>query len=342
MTNSQHNIPEEFNFDRKLKAGLLVVAGGFEDRARAFPLRLKRKAFQCENAIVLRYEDQKADNEPNFHAIHDGLSKLCGKTVNLPFDSDLPVLSCRNIEKKIGIIASHLSDKTAFVDISAMTHLVALCTINACIACRLETSILYTPAKSYFPPKTVADAVTKAWRSRKYDFTARYLQSAGLKSVQILPDFAGNFRPGKPTCLIVFVGYEPNRVEQLVDQYAPGALIALYGESPDVSLKWRSDLSRKLHERLFAGWLIRENVTSTLQVGQILTTLEEEFRVIRDQYDVAISPLCSKMQGIAAYLFWRRHPEVQLLFTSPVKFNPKNYSRGAGKTFVCELLREGS
>jgi len=76
---------------------------------------------------------------------------------------------------------------------------------------------------------------------------------------------------------------------------------------------------------------------STLRVTEVLDTLEKEFRTIRDQYDVAIASQCSKMQAVATYLFWRRHPEVQLVFTSPVSFNPKRYSRGVGRTFVYEI-----
>jgi hypothetical protein len=166
---------------------------------------------------------------------------------------------------------------------------------------------------------------------------AEYLQSAGLKEVQILPEFAGNFRPGSQTCLIIFVGYEPNRIKGLIDIYAPSAMLVLYGRSPHHGFSWRTRLSHELHEDLFSQWLVRRAEVSTLEVDQILKALEEEFSTIREHYDVAIAPQCGKMQALAAYLFWRRHPEVQMLFTSPVRFNPSNYSEGTGRTFVYEI-----
>jgi hypothetical protein len=137
--------------------------------------------------------------------------------------------------------------------------------------------------------------------------------------------------------LIVFVGHEPNRVEGLVDSYAPSAVIVFYGLSPHRTFDWRTKLSRELHAELFAQWHTREVDVSTLYLEEILEQLEREYFNIRDQYDVAIAGQCSKMQAIAAYLFWRKHPEVQLVFTSPVRFNPQHYSWGAGRTYGYRL-----
>jgi hypothetical protein len=218
-----------------------------------------------------------------------------------------------------------------------MTHLWAVATIHSCIRNGLRTTVVYTESKTYYPPKSQYRRVVRAWRERQYDIASKYLQSAGLGSVQILPEFSGNFGPGRPTCLILFAGYEPNRVEGLMDSYSPSAVLVVYGVSPHKGLAWRTHLSKELHRELFARWHVRETDVSTLGVDAIIQRLEEEFRPIRDQFDVAISPLCSKMQAVAAYLFWRRHPEVQLVFSSPVRFHPSHYSLASGKTFAYEV-----
>ena len=96
-------------------------------------------------------------------------------------------------------------------------------------------------------------------------------------------------------------------------------------------------LSRALHEDLFPKWRLREAEVSTFAVTDIVEQLEDAFRILYSDYDIAIAPQCSKMQGLAAYLFWRRHPEVQLLFTIPVRFNPDHYSQGARNTYVYEI-----
>jgi hypothetical protein len=328
----------EFDFKKRLSTGLLVCAGGFEHRATAFSRRLDSALCSIEDTILFRYESQREDNDPHYNFLRTRLLRIAGTEPHaVSVNADTPIRSCARIRERIESISAGLEERTALIDISGMTHLWALATVDACLSCGLRTSVVFTEARYYFPSETETRKVVRAWRTLNYREAADYLQSKGLKDVHILPEFGGNFRPGRQTCLMIFVGYEPNRVQGLVDAYAPGALIVVYGKSPHRELLWRADLSRDLHRDLFSSWLTREIETSTLQVDDILSTLEKEFEIIRDQFDVAISPQCSKMQALASYLFWRRHPEVQLLFTSPVTFNPRRYSWGSRRTFIYGL-----
>lgn len=328
----------EFDFHSRTNIGLLLCIGGFEDRSVAFVERLRKDFCSVENSLILKYRGQIEENEPNYQLLRRRLKTIIGKRPeSASVDAAIPIASLGKLEDKIQHIASRLSSRTVLVDISGMTHLVALGTIHSCISSGLHTSVVYTEAKSYFPQRREQEKLVRAWREKKYDIAVKYLQSAGLKAVHIIPVFAGNFRPGRQTCLMVFVGHEPNRIESLVDDYAPGVLIVFYGRSPHKEFQWRTTLSKQLHDELFSQWYVRETDISTLEVDDILLKLENEFQVVKEKYDVAIAPQCSKMQALASYLFWRRHPEVQLIFTSPVSFNPKRYSRGARRTFLYEI-----
>jgi len=333
-----NNKVREFDFSSHIAVGLFVGAGGFENRAVSFVKRLRKSRLKVEESLLLQYDSQREDNEPNLNRLRLRLMEIVGREPQkVSIHADKPIKSSGEIKRRVEEIAASIIERTAIVDISGMTHLWALSAIHACLSCGFQTSVVCTEAKGYFPPKGDQRKVVRAWRDHQYDIAAKYLQSAGLKAVHILPEFGGNFRPGRPTCLVVFVGYEPNRVEGLVDAYAPGALIVLYGKSPHRHLHWRTKLSKDLHKALFSQWYVRETEISTLEVNEILGELEEEFEVIQEQYDIAIAPQCSKMQALASYLFWRRHPEVQLVFTSPVRFNPDRYSHGAKKTFIYEI-----
>lgn len=331
--------PAEWDFSIRSAPGLAVCAGGFERRSVAFASRLRKGRFWTERSLILRYENPPAtENEANFLRVKRRMHLLCrSEPESITVSDDRSVQSSQEIQSRIGELAKRISSRTAIIDISGMTHLFAVSCLHACLVSGLRTTIAYSEAKSYFPSKAMWRKVVRAWRTREYEGSRRFLQSAGLKAVHIPPEFAGNFRPGHQTCLIVLAGHEPNRVEGLVDDYAPGALIVLYGVSPHPHLRWRTQLSKELHSDLFSQWPVREGEVSTLGVGEILEALTEEFRTIRDQYDVAIASQCSKMQAVASYLFWRRHPEVQLIFTSPVCFNPKRYSRGVGRTFQYDV-----
>ncbi|MEW6183652.1 MAG: hypothetical protein AB1500_10860 [Bacillota bacterium] len=336
MMNS--STPKEFDFNNDTEAGLIICAGGFEHRSLAFPRRIRKSRCSFESALILHYESQREDNQPNYIRLGDRLAELVGGTPEIvPVNANTPIQSIAAVKSKISDIYPKLSNRSALIDISGMTHLWAIGAIHYCLTHGFRISVVYTEARWYFPLKRDKKRLVKAWITYDYDTAADYLQSAALKSVHIPPEFGGNFRPDRQTCLMVFAGYEPNRIEGLVELYAPGALIVFYGKSPHEDLQWRTDLSRQLHSKLFSRWHLRETEISTLVTDEILAKLEEEFRIVKEHFDVAITPHCSKMQGLAAYLFWRRHPEVQLLFTSPVRFNPERYSRGSGKTYVYEI-----
>ena len=223
------------------------------------------------------------------------------------------------------------------MDISGMTHLWAVSAVHACLGCGLRTAVVYTEAASYYPHRSVERRLVRAWRTGDIETAAQYLQSQALGGVHILPAFSGNFRAGRQTCLMLFAGYEPNRAQGLVESYGPSAVIVFYGVSPHRRMQWRTGLSRRLHEGLFERWYTRESELSTFRVDEIAAKLQQEAEAIQDQYDIAISPLCSKMQGMGIYQFWRAHPATQLVFSSPVRFNPSRYSKGVGRTYVCEM-----
>lgn len=329
---------KEYDFSLKAHYGLFVCAGGFEDRSKAFVSRIRASRFKIQDSLIIQYLSQQQDNEPNFKSLFDKLTKITGKKPETVLvHANTPIQSFEQIKAKVQRLVGKVRNNTAVIDISGMTHLWAIATIHACLSCGLHTYVTFTEARWYYPLKSDYHKLVKAWRTQDYEITSEYLQSKALKSIHIAPEFGGNFRPGRQTCLIILVGYEPNRVQGLVDQYAPGRLIVLYGKSPHKELHWRTNLSNELHKNLFSNWYLRETEISTLQVDKILVKLEKEFQIIKEQFDVAIAPQCSKMQALASYLFWRRHPEVQLIFTTPVSFNPKRYSRGARRTFVYEI-----
>ena len=326
---------ESFDFASSLTKGLLICAGGFEDRSLACARRLRRSNTDIEDSLILRYESQSDDNEANFGELEHRLNYIVGRRPKVvSVNSDTPIESGLAIRTAVEAIVGGLADHTALVDVSGMTNLWALSSIHASLTCGLRVSAVYTEARSYYPPRHEHKKIVRAWKEKRYEVASGYLQSSGLKAVNITPEFVGNFRPGKQVCLMAFVGYEPNRAEGLIDDYAPGALIVFYGRSPYPQMYWRTQLSRDLHEELFLQWHVRESEISTLVPREILSALECHFDVLKEQYDIAIAPQCSKMQAVASYVFWRNHPEVQLLFTSPVRFNPKRYSRGSRTTYI--------
>jgi hypothetical protein len=332
-------IISKYDFQKRTEASLLICCAGFEVRSLAFLRRLRKNLCKIDYIVQIKYISQKVDNDANYELMKKEIARIYSNKPDIvEVDNDKPQQAFDSVRRRVINVGSKWPSGQAIIDISGMTHLLAMACLDGCVSAGLRVSVVYTEAETYYPLKSEQLKLVRAWKAQDYQTAEKYLQSTALKSVDIVPEMQGNFRPGKPLCLFVFAGYEPNRLEGLVNAYAPGALIVIYGKSPHSrTLNWRTKLSKDLHRDLFRGWLMREIETSTLNVHAVLNTLETEFQAVGFRYDVAITPHCSKMQAIALYLFWRKHPEVQIVFTSPVRFNAKHYSRGSGRTFEFPL-----
>ena len=328
----------EYNFEEKVKAGIIIVAGGFEDRALTFANKLKKKNNFVENVIIIQYKSQYGDNKNNFDKLFYRMKYLTDKEpIIAEVSAETPVKSSNNIREIVSNVSSNTQNKIAYIDISGMTHLWSISAMDSCVGKGFITNIIYTEAKWYYPKKRELKQLLTAWNGQDYNKAAEYLQSAALKSIHILPQFGGDIRPSRQNCLIIFAGYEPNRIQGLVDSYAPGAIIVYYGQSPHNELQWRTELSAELHKELFSQFKKREEKITTFKVDKIVKSIEKVYYIINNKYDIAIAPQCSKMQAVGVYEFWRKHPEVQLVFTTPVRFNPNRYSRYSRETFIYKI-----
>jgi hypothetical protein len=327
--------PVKFDFDANVQAGILVVAGGFEDRSLAFLEQVKKSNIKIEETVVLRYISQSDVNEKNYKSARRIASELTSQhVVDVEVHVDQSIESVRKIDAAIEAATSRIKDPSILIDVSGMTSLWAIGTLHAAITRDLFTSVIYSEADIYYPLKEQATKLVKQVQELDFAGAEEFLQSGSLKSIHVLPQFGGNLHPEREICLFILPGFEPNRAIGMVEGYAPSALVAFYGVSPRRDLAWRTGFSRQLHERFFAKWRLIERETSTLNVPRVLHDLEEVFRTVSTEYDVAIAPQCSKMQAVACYLMWRRHPEIQLVFSTPTRFHADRFSRGTGMTYV--------
>ncbi len=327
-----------FNFAGKVSYGLFIAAGGFEKRALSFARRAHVHKFKIEQAILLRYITQQKDNEPNFKRLVDRVKKFTNNIKIIDVDVGIPDRFLKELTEEVRSVSTFLESRSVTMDVSGMAHVLICCCLRAVDICALQTSVVYTEANDYYPRESKRRVVIDAVQKSNFKIMAEYLQTAGLKDIQIPTNFKGNSRPASQPCLFIMAGYEPNRVQGLIDEYAPYAIVVFYGKSPHRKFYGRQKLSIALHKDLFDGWRYREiSGLSTLEVEEILVTLETEYQKLRSEYDVAITSQCSKMQTVASYMFWKKHPEIQLVFTTAVRIEPKRYSRGEGHTFQCNL-----
>lgn len=314
---------------------VFIGAAGFEERSVAVFRHLQPGTTLFGCALIFRYRNSEPYDNERAADMRHSLETMCLEDPQIvEVDADEPTASVHRIFNAIKRARDEMGISSAIIDVSGMTQMFGISTIHGCRENGIAEAIFYSEADEYFPLENEVDAlVTEVEESGTYDYW-ELLQSEGLRSVHIHPEFAGSLRVGHPVALTVFAGYEPSRVRGLLDEYSPACVIALYGVPPKATLEWRNRLSRRLTEPILERWPSAGQDVSTFWPDEVYERLSSLYEGMGDHYDFAIALQCSKLQMIATYWFWRDHPEIQLVFTCPIAFNRDRYSRGIGRQIL--------
>jgi len=330
---------------------LYICAGGFEDRSIAIVKNLVDFGDKIFNySLILEYSIHKKENEPNLDFLGNNLPKISQHML------ENSVVDIENVfQTKVSFI-ERLSEisleeiSTIFLDISGMANSLILLTLYELdkIFPYKDKIILYAEADTYYPTKDEKDEILELMKSDNEEDILQLgekLGASGAREVVIFPDFKGRFDTNLPICLIFFIGYEPSRAAGLLDAYRPNLIIACFGDSPHEKYEWRTKFSNELNKNLFDNFEHVDKCISTFDIPKIIRDLDQIYRsannekILYEHYNIAITPQCSKLQTVAIYLFSQIHPDVQVVFCFPGKFNPERYSKGIGKLWICDLQK---
>jgi hypothetical protein len=352
------------------KDSLYICAAGFEERVKGIIQELtnfNQKFFKYSTIMKYKeYSNQKDHKnilfefpKPSFYEKNNENLKFLARTLptislnltnNILVDIDNMHLTKSSLEKTLSKIKKGEID-SVFIDISGMANFLILLTLSQVrkIFPNIPVNIVYSEAQEYFPQKHEISEILRIANSRVEDDILKMgelLGASGARETFILPDYKGYFRDDYPICLIFFVGYEPSRAIGLLEGYRPNRVIACYGVSPHKKFLWRTEFSKHLHESLnvFKQYDKTTIKISTFNISEILKKLEEIYasedadgKILYDNYNIAITPQCSKLQTVAVYLFCQSHPDIQVVFCLPGLFNPDRYSKGIGYKWIYQL-----
>jgi hypothetical protein len=226
----------------------------------------------------------------------------------------------------------------AAVDISGCTSYLT-CLVLKCLREQFPfgtQKVFYTSAEHYSPSLKEYERMRAKAAPQDIEVVPRSMALEMSRNL-VLEEFAGHRSRDARSCLVIFAGYEIHRSSGVIDAVNPALLLLLYGRPGEPGLGWRTELSKQLHRRFEKNRRTASEVVSTLDPLEAIGLLEEYYGFLTDEYDLVISPICSKMNSVAAYLFWERYGEVQLTFPLPIGYNPKHSPTGVDKTYCLEL-----
>lgn len=314
--------------ERVHDCAILIVTAGFEMRARRV---LEMLGGRLPPRIVLvRYPEGVKENDENFVTMLDSLSggKAEASVVPIVLDPRRPDDYLQALKL---VLLKWRPDAVGdvWIDISALP-MQGICSALAAVRESLPgliVRVLYTEAAEYYPTKAqVANAEMRPLSALSQEMSGN-----------LIPKQFGGSSSEVSTCLIVFAGYEKHRSLGVVDELNPSKLVLVFGRPERKELLWRLKWSRKLHEPIHGTRPTADQIVSTLDPGESIRLLNQYYGFLFADHNIALSPICSKMQCVACYLFWERYRDVQLVFPLPVSYLPQRFSEHYRDTFEFTL-----
>jgi len=302
----------DINDDLLKEYDLFICSAGFEDRSLSVIEKISNKIV-VTNSVINLYnikEEQLLQgnkrNQIKIQRILEGISKerpvviTSNPSLSIPFGKILD----KYLEKS----------KTALIDITSFTRLYLYTLLYSLLHHNIQVDILYSEPKNYTP-----------------NFTK------GLEKIIIHPLMPGIPDQSKKTLMIMFLGWEVQRAESVLEEFDPDFLITLAEESTDpIRRDWNNLTLEKCSK------LIKKSTfffVPPLRTDIILNKLESLYQQFNLEYDICILNIGPKINCLSIANFAYKHEEVQVLYPKPylwekevtIEGNPSPISIGKGR-----------
>ena len=291
---------------------LVITCASFEDRCLSASLVLPER--QIASAIIFFIEEFSSFSSANRSKL---LSHFKDKGQEVSLFHNNPR---RTADKIIDTLDSSFSDcQNILVDISTFTRESLLILIKA-----LEQN--KQPHQKFQLVYTCAENTS----------TNLSYNPIELRSVM---GYMGEMKPAMPLHLVIMLGFEYERAQQVIDEYEPDYISIGCGSSTESISNDLYELNVEFKERLIS--IYTDNV-----IDQFVHSLVDPFNTeaelarIIDQKtgcNTAIVPLNNKISTVGAALLAIKRPEIQICYTQMGEYNIENYSKASNQCYVINL-----
>ena len=297
---------------------LVMTCASFEDRCLSVSLELPENTIN--KAIIFYVEEFSSASSVNRQKL---LSHFKDKGQEISLSHSNP---CNTADRIIDALTSYTSGhQNILIDITTFTHESLLILIKA-----LEQSkqhhqkllLIYTCADAYTNAKEIT-------RNLSYDLIE-------LRSVM---GYMGEIKPAMPLHLIIMIGFEYERAQQVIEAYEPDKISIGHGSSTESISSDLHELNVKFKDKLIS--IYTENVLEEFEHSLVDPfKVVDELKSIIDQntkYNTVIAPLNNKISTVGAGLLAIKRPEIQICYTQMRNYNVENYSEASSECYAFKL-----
>ncbi|WP_394872665.1 hypothetical protein [Clostridium butyricum] len=297
----------------ELENEIFITCVSFEDRCLA-PITYLKK---CLGAIIIQNKENKNINcVNNTDKLYGYFSGICKNTEVI--ESSYINLKLQNIsQKKIVDICMSKCDKSKInitIDSSTFTRNQLIGLLNY-LEVKLSPSrvrIIYTSPLKH----------------------GEWLTSGFLKITNVI-GFSGIHNPLLPTLLIVLSGFESDRVSKIICEHEP-ALVLLGVGDPPINEEFHNR-NIKEQQQILDNEIVNEFKFPANDIKACKNELDKQISKYRNEYNIVIAPMSTKLSTIAAYLSAKENPQIQITYCYPSIYNFDDYSSGIGEVYLENL-----
>ena len=292
---------------------LFICSSSFEDRCRAIPESLDPSAIK--RTLICENQDYES------YAIHNTkkLIKHFGRRAHkIVLRTDNPLLVADNLQTALSK-ALRLRPSLCVVDMTTFTHegLLILIRVLNQSGFSGDLRFVYAGAKDY----SLNSSKSEKWLSK------------GIDNVRSVLGYPGVMLPSKRLHLIVLVGFESERAENLIEAYEPAAIsLGLGDEAASVSRNHYAT-NADFHQKVlsFVRSIATQNTTahsftfSCVDPFDAREALRKHISKFPD-YNTVVAPMNTKISTLGAALVALENDCIQLCYAHATQYNIASYS----------------
>ena len=328
----------------------IICISGFEARCFAAANQLAGMNWHTNAAICVYYTQKEMlrVNKRHKEELYKALKKITKGNDPIPLehdDHDFQVDFGDRLLKKLSDegIDVHSKDTHIVFDITVGSSRLLIEGLHALLTSGVTLTLVYSEATTYRPFFDEYHKYIEELRSRQV--SAPEFLTSGVEYVELIKRISGHNADQRPTYLIAFPSFNQIRLGAVIEELSPSRVYWLYGMPHLVKNRWRVDAQRDYHKRLIEH-LHRHCYVSTFDYTETLGVLEGIYYKTRNDYNILVCSLGSKLQKIGQVLFHILRPEVGAVVSVPRIWDPDRYSDEKPRAIYsiplgdCRKLRE--
>lgn len=156
--------------------------------------------------------------------------------------------------------------------------------------------------------------------------------SRGHRLTRNILGFSGIIYSNKPTALVVLSGFETERTLNIIENLEPTKVLLGIGNPPtDQKFLNRT----KEQQKIILNRQETENFEfAANDINKARIKLENIIDEYTPDWNIVIAPMSTKLSTVGTWMAAQKHPEVQVTYCLPGRYNTENYSTGRSEIYI--------